>query len=242
MIAQLAWVANKAMSALGLSPQRRDELTAFLATAFLAGADAASKAQALVVFKSLDDVLREYESVLTRMALDALKNKTGKIDFRRALKEMLRRLGPRAFEQGWREGDGDIADIEPEDLMVLRDWTDEQVGRVNDFAAWLAATDSTEATRIEVGARVALWVASMRNLGQIAKARALGDPLLRLDGDDGEESCDECQEYTGQVHRLSWWDKRGLIKRNGNDNYGCGRWEHCHHHFFHARTGALVIQ
>jgi len=74
-----------------------------------------------------------------------------------------------------------------------------------------------------------------------AKARGMGDPPLRYDGDDGEESCEECQEYKGQTHRRTWWDKRGLLARNGNPNFGCRRFDNCHHSYFHARTGEKVI-
>lgn len=187
--------------------------------------------------KSISQAVAEYENALTRYAFDTLNSKMDAIDFRRAHKALLKAAAKNSFEEGWREGGGDVADTEPDDIAVMRDWERDQAGYVNDFAAWLVTTDENgkrnwEMKRRQLAERLAAWALAARNLGEQAAARAKGDPYLTFSGDDGEESCDECQEYKGQRHRLSWWEKRGLTKRNGNDNYGCGRWEPCHHHFY----------
>lgn len=56
--------------------------------------------------------------------------------------------------------------------------------------------------------------------------------MLTFDGPDGKNTCKECQRYKGQRHRAKWWLKRDLVRRNGNDNFGCGRWEPCGHNLF----------
>lgn len=161
-----------------------------------------------------------------------------KATFRRAFKAAVKTGGQAAFAEGWQDGGGDLTDTEPADIALLNDWVEEQQGFVSAFSDWLVNKDSDLDA---VPGRLDAWALSAQNLGELAKARAMGDPPLRYDGDDGEESCEECQEYKGQVHRLSWWEKRGLTKRNGNENYSCGRWEPCHHGFYHAKTGKLVI-
>lgn len=196
--------------------------------------------------KSISEAVGEYENVLTRYAYDVLTGRMDAIDFRRAHKALIKSSALNVFEQGWIEGGGDPKDTEPDDIALYKDWASEQTGFVNDFAAWLASTDENgkrnwEMKRRALADRLAAWALAARNLGEQAAARAKGDPYLTFSGDDGEESCDECQEYKGQRHRLSWWDKRGLLKRNGNDNYGCGRWEPCHHHFFYD-DGRLAVQ
>ena len=40
--------------------------------------------------------------------------------------------------------------------------------------------------------------------------------------------------------KKSWWEKRGLLDRP-NSNYECGRYEHCHHHFF-TDDGEMVVE
>ena len=164
--------------------------------------------------KTLSDALANYDSRLTEMA-------------------------DLAFREAWLEGGGDPADVDAADLEIVADWVEGQTAHVNDFSNWL---EETRRTGAEIDDRVRDWVSSLRNLGEQVKARAMGDPPLKLDGDDGAESCDECQEYKGQVHRLSWWERRGLTARNGNENYGCKRFDNCQHSFYHAKTGELVIR
>lgn len=192
----------------------------------------------LIAAKSINQALREYDNVLTRLAFDVLNGNMGAVDFRRAHKALIKSSAKDAFEQGWREGGGRLEDTEADDIALIGEFVAEQSGFVNDFAAWLVTTNEDgkrnwEMKRRILAERIAAWVLALQNFSERIAARAQGDPYLTFDGDDGEESCDECQEYKGQRHRMSWWERRGLLKRNGNDNYGCGRWEPCHHHFFY---------
>jgi hypothetical protein len=67
----------------------------------------------------------------------------------------------------------------------------------------------------------------------------LNDPALTFDGPDGRESCRECQFHKGKRHTTKYWRSRGLLGRNGNPNFTCGRWV-CQHSFF-ADDGELVV-
>ena len=205
-----------------------------------AGRVARLLSHALKAEATIDDVASGFENDLGDLIQSLLRggHRLSKSDFRRDVKKLIKDWAKQIFNVGWEEGGGDIADIESDDLALLEEFTQEQQGHVNDFSDWL--TDK-ESDLDDVPDRVSLWAESMTNLGQQARARAMGDPSLRFDGDDGEESCEECQEYKGQTHRLSWWEKRDLTKRNGNENYGCKRFDNCHHSFFHARTGEKVI-
>lgn len=196
--------------------------------------------------KSIESAVKAYRLELNTLVESLLRGwrypKGGrdysKASFRRDMKAAIKTGGQACFAEGWKAGGGDLADTEPEDIALLNDWVSEQQGFVNAFSDWLVNKDSD---LDNVQARLDMWALSAQNLAEMAKARAMGDPPLRYDGEDGDESCEECQEYKGQVHRLSWWEKRGLTKRNGNDNFTCGRWEPCHHHFYHAKTGKVVI-
>lgn len=209
---------------------------------------AAAKVANLLILaaKSINQALREYENVLTRQAYEVLNGTSDAIDFRRAHKALLKSSAKSAFEEGWIEGGGKLEDAEPDDIAMIGDFVTEQSGFVNDFATWLASTDDNgkrnwEMKRRQLAERIAAWVLALQNFAERVAARAKGDPYLTFDGDDGAESCDECQEYKGQRHRMSWWEKRDLIKRNGNDNYGCGRWAPCHHHFYYD-DGKLAVE
>lgn len=196
--------------------------------------------------KSIAEVVRDYENRLTRFAYEVLNSKSDAIDFRRAHKAMLQDMGNRVSVEGWREGGGKAEDFGDEETAYVDDWIRGQQGFVNDFAAWLASTDedgnrNNEGKRSYLATRIGQWVGALQNLGDILRMKAKGDPFLTFDGDDGDESCDECQEYKGQRHKLSWWEKRGLIARNGNENFTCGRWTPCNHHFYDD-NGKVVIQ
>lgn len=200
----------------------------------------------LFAAKSINESLREYDAALTRMAYDVLNGSSGAVDFRRSHKALIKAIAKSAFEQGWIEGGGKIEDTEPDDIALIGEFVADQSGFVNDFAAWLASTNDEgkrnwEMKRRMLADRIAAWVLALQNFAERVAARAKGDPYLTFAGDDGEESCDECQEFKGQRHRMSWWEKRDLLKRNGNDNYGCGRWGPCHHHFFYD-DGKLAVE
>ena len=199
------------------------------------------RAEALTrpALKTLADALANYDSRLTEMAEDFTDGAFTRPTYRRGHKNLLQEMAELAFREAWLEGGGDPDDVESTDLELMADWLDAQTAHVNAFSDWLAETRQMGDA---IDDRVRDWVSSLRNLGEQVKARAMGDPQLKYDGDDGAESCDECQEYKGQTHRLSWWEARGLTARNGNENYGCKRFDNCHHSFFHAKTGDLVIQ
>lgn len=196
--------------------------------------------------KSIKSAVSSYRADIGELVSDFLRawrsprsgGRISKAAFRRDYKQAISDGAQALFAEGWRAGGGDVEDTEPADIDVLNTWADEQQAFVNAFSDWLV---NPESNLDDVPGRLDAWAFAGRNLAEIAQARAMGDPPLTYEGENGVESCDECQEYKGQTHRLSWWEKRGLTKRNGNDNFTCGRWEPCQHHFYHAKTGALVI-
>jgi hypothetical protein len=111
---------------------------------------------------------------------------------------------------------------------------------VNQFAKDAAAAKRDPDLRPAVLARIPLWVDSMRNFGEAGKLYALGNIMLTFDGDDGAESCDDCQRYKKQRHSRNWWADRGLLERNGNPNYECRRYSACHHSFFDD-SGKMIV-
>lgn len=196
--------------------------------------------------KSINEVARNYDTQLSRFALQVLHGMMDAVDFRRAHKVLLHEMARAMGTDGWLEGGGKADDFEGDDLAVMDEWERDQASYVNDFAAWLASPGedgkrNSPEKRAALDGRIEAWVSSLINLGDQMKARAKGDPFLTFQGDDGLDSCEECQEYQGQRHKLSWWEKRGLTKRNGNDAFGCGRWDTCNHHFYYD-NGEMAIE
>jgi hypothetical protein len=107
---------------------------------------------------------------------------------------------------------------------------------------WLAEQREAETiTEDAIHARVEMWLSSLDGIYAEGKLRGRDNVMLTFDGDDGEESCQDCQKYKGQRHSAKWWVKRDLVRRNGNDHYDCGRWAPCQHHFY-TDDGALYAE
>jgi len=206
---------------------------------------AALIARAMKAQATVDDVAQGFGNDLGDLIQELLRggHRLSKADFRRDMKKLIKDYAKQVFEVGWEEGGGEVADVESDDLVLLEGFVSEQQGFVNDFSDWLTEKDSDLDA---VPDRVALWASSMANLGQQAKARAMGDPRLLFKREPGtpaaKEPCDTCAEHDGEIKRLSAWEKLGLINRNGNDAYDCGHWDGaCFHHFYHPKTGDMVI-
>jgi len=189
---------------------------------------------------AVSDTLADgYKNDIGNLVQELLRGsgRLSKAQFRHDMKGIIKDYAREGFRTAWEEGGGNVEETESDDIAMIDEWRTEQQGFVNDFSDWLKDKDSDLDL---VDSRIDAWVSSFVNFIERVKLRAEGDPMLTYDGDDGSESCDECQEYKEQSHRLSWWEKRNLTKRNGNDNYGCGRWDNCHHHFYNS-TGEMVI-
>jgi hypothetical protein len=200
--------------------------------------------KAHITFKTVAQVTRDYEDALDRFVHETLDRRMDKTDFRRAHKALIRSVAREVYVEGVREGGGEESDIEESDTKKIAAWVREQAGHVDAFsdAIWEASgVGADESKRDAALARVPLWTASLTNLGDLGRLAVLGDPMLTYDGEDGAESCAECQTYKFQRHRRSWWERRDLLRRNGNENYTCGRWQdHCLH-FFRNDAGEVIV-
>lgn len=195
--------------------------------------------------KSVNEVLREYQDTLERYVVTVANGNMTSGEMSRAHKTLLKRLASEAYKEGMKEGGirDPEAEMEDEDDSTIDDWISEQSGYTLEFARACEAVselsgDDKRTKRDALLDRVDEWVASMRYIGQRGYLSAKGNLPLTFDGDDGKESCATCDKYKGQRHRMSWWDKRGLLDRP-NGNYDCGRFN-CAHHFIDDE-GDIVV-
>jgi hypothetical protein len=84
-------------------------------------------------------------------------------------------------------------------------------------------------------ARADGYTATVDNIYNHARIRALGNKMLTFDGEDGspDNICQStngtCVRLKGKRHRASWWIAHDLVPYRGNPNYDCGAWE-CRHY------------
>lgn len=193
--------------------------------------------------KSIIKIVSGYHSRLTSIVKTAMKTGDA-VAMRQAHKALIRNAAPDVYREGYREGGIDPKDLEPDDRAnydeAIDDWIASQMEHVNQFAKDAAEVRRNPDTRAAVLARVDQWSTSLQNFGEAGRLAAMGNIPLTFDGDDGAESCDDCQRYKGQRHRRDWWAKRGLLERNGNLNYECQRWDNCHHSFYDDNGKVIV--
>ena len=136
-----------------------------------------------------------------------------------------------AFYRGYQDAGGEETEAEDEDWLTARQ--EGERGHLPGVFEWLAeAMEAETITEDAIRGRVDSWAAGLDGIYSEGKLRGAINIMLTFDGDDGEESCAQCQKHKGQRHSAKWWVKRDLVRRNGNENYDCGRWVPCQHHFF----------
>ena len=186
---------------------------------------------------SINEETRDYQDILERLVVDAANGNARRSAF---VKEMQQEIIDRAetvYIEGLREAGREPPEITDDDQKRINDWILSQTSSVGAFVddamavAELTGDERTEARNAMLD-RVGVWVQALDWLGGIAKLEELGNIYLTFDGDDGKESCVQCQVYKGQRHKRSWWESRGLLERNGNLNFDCGRWENCQHNYY----------
>lgn len=193
--------------------------------------------ESVVSLKSINEVLREYQDTLERYIVSTANGNMSSGEMARAHKALIKRLGPVSYQEGMREGGikDPEEEMEDEDDQEIDSWVEDQISFVSDFAkevAEVAALKGDEKTekRDSMLSRVDGWTASLKWIGQKGYLSAKGNLPLTFEGDDGKESCSTCSKYKGMRKRKSWWEKRGLLDRP-NDQFECGRFEGCEHHF-----------
>jgi HK97 family phage portal protein len=58
---------------------------------------------------------------------------------------------------------------------------------------------------------------------------AAKNQMVEFVGDDGKESCPDCQRLKGQRHRLKDWTRKNMVPQQDGESYECGGWQ-CQHY------------
>jgi hypothetical protein len=199
-----------------------------------------------LTLKSVNEVVREYKDTLERYIVDASNGNLTAAKFAKSMRSDVIDFAERVYAEGLREG-GSEGETSSEDEKEIRDWILSQTPHIYDLAddavavSKLSGDEKTNARDVMLD-RAQDWTDQLALLGQLAYVNAQGDPMLTMkrDGPAAKDPCATCAKWDGQRHRKSFWDDRGLLERNGNDAYECGRWDGCNHHFYFD-NGDLAI-
>lgn len=180
---------------------------------------------------SLESVNAKYHDDITEALIGYFEGDSLAVS-RNAFKRSTTQSFVKAFDLGWFDGgrelpiDRDVlewfnARIETEFgyiSMLFQEAKELRGDEEFDFFAWITQ-------------RADGYVRTLKELYNAAKMRALKDQMVTFDGDDGEESCDDCQKLKGKRHRISWFVKRNYVPPFGT-GLACHRGRRCQHGLF----------
>lgn len=140
------------------------------------------------------------------------------------------------FETGYVETAGGEYDPEKEDSAWLASRLDQELAYVDALFVQLKEMRKDKENPLTdadisayAAAKATMYCRTLDAIYSQGKLRGAKNVMLTFDGEDGQESCPECQQYKGQRHRAKWWVSRDLVPGPGNENYSCNGYN-CKHY------------
>jgi hypothetical protein len=183
---------------------------------------------------SLDEIKAEYSVTLYVAMADYLESGRPITSFRNSVRSAVTDAFTLAFYAGYADagGSGELPD---EAVDWLNGRIEQEIGFADGLFEELKSLRADESkTQDEklswAEARANGYTGTLNSIYSYGQTYGGENIMATFDGDDGNESCPDCQRMKGQRHSLKWWREHDLIPRPGNPNYECGNWPgHCHH-------------
>jgi hypothetical protein len=120
-----------------------------------------------------------------------------------------------AFDSGYIDGGGSLPP-EEEDLGWYNARLDTEFGFIDQLFENMKGLKKEEGFDYFswAGERATGYSQTVRMIYAEAKVRGAGNKMLTFDGDDGLESCTDCQKYKGKRHRARWWVSHNAVPPN----------------------------
>ena len=134
-----------------------------------------------------------------------------------------------AFELGWTDGGAELP-LDDDGLEWLGARQSQEFGYIDmlfqeakelrkeyefDSFAWTTA-------------RADGYTNTLKEVYNNARMRAMPNQMVTFDGDDGQESCPDCQKLKGKRHKISWFVSRNYVPPFGT-GLECHKGGHCQH-------------
>lgn len=158
-----------------------------------------------------------YSSTIENALLSYLGGAGNVVSPRNAIRQATSESFYDVFYMGWRDAGGGLPDADG-----IR-WLNARISQEYGYIDMLV--EQARELRTEEGFDAGPWAAARgegyaRTLKEIYNAgytRASKDVMVSFMGNDGAESCPDCQKYKGQRHRVSWF-----VRRNAVPPFGTG--------------------
>lgn len=149
----------------------------------------------------------------------------------RDMRALVKQAVEDSYFEGLHEGGIEPAEMDEEDALNIVQLNEAQQDFIPPFAADVrkAAQDGTAESKNAILRRIELWTASIAAAGQAGLNSAKRNEMVIFDGDDGDESCPDCQRYKHEAHRRKWFVQRNLLPATPGSALACGGWR-CQHY------------
>jgi hypothetical protein len=128
-----------------------------------------------------------------------------------------------AYVAGLAEGGVSFDEMDDSDAMMIVELASEQLDFVTDFVRAVREAKTDRAMQREIlDSRIGLWAASISAAGAAGLASAKKNEMVRFGGEDGEESCKDCQRFKNEPHRRKYFLTRNLLPGKPGSNLTCG--------------------
>jgi hypothetical protein len=191
---------------------------------------------------SIEGANTEYHDIITASLIDYFESSDAVTSYKNSFKQGTLNAFYDAFDLGWTDGGGEL----PIDDDDATSWLEARVSQELGFIDGLF--QEAKELRKEKDFDYFSWITDradgyVRTLAEVynqAILRVSKDVMVTFDGDDGEESCPDCQKLKGLRHKISWFVKRNYVPPFGS-GLQCARGGHCQHGLFDDDGNQITI-
>ena len=155
-----------------------------------------------------------YEDVFTAV-FDYLDSEKSIASFKNSMMQALGSAFPSTGDIAWEDGGGSLP-IDPEISAWIGAMQEAEIGYINVlFQNLKSIRGSEDLKKFEYAtARATGYAETLDRIYNYVKVAAAGSQMLVFTGDDGDESCADCQKYKGKRHKAKWWVDHNAVPPN----------------------------
>jgi hypothetical protein len=182
-----------------------------------------------------DGIRNTYWAIIYDAVHDYLTGDKPVTTFKNAMKKGMVDAFVQAAELGYEDAGGELP-MDDDTLAWLGDAQSAELGHIDDLFSRLKAEWDGIDPISEAFARADGYAATLDSIYGQAKLRGSENVLLEFGGEDGDESCETCQDLKGKKALKQYILDNNLIPSPGNEAFECKGY-HCAHFWFNPKTG-----
>ena len=181
----------------------------------------------------VDPISADYSGALMEALHNYAEGRMGMVEARNDFRQTMTRSFSAALDAGYADGGGDPDNMTAAAIDWLYQREQDETQNILELFRTLKEQLAIDPP-VDIGSwisdRSAGYVNTLQAVYSQGKVFGAGDKLLTFEGDDGAESCPDCQRMKGQTHPASWWIENDMIPGTpGTENYACHGYR-CEHY------------